>query len=86
MNNYLKGLIDGFSGFSLMFEAGIRRFIIIPLLINIGLFSGAIYLLSQQMEAWIQSLLPGWLSWLEWLLWPLFMLTALLFVFYTFSL
>lgn len=86
MTNYLKGFADCFSGFGLMFEAGIRRFIIIPLLINIGLFSGAIYLLSQQMEAWIQSLLPGWLSWLEWLLWPLFMLTALLFVFYTFSL
>ena len=86
MNNYLKGLGDVFSGFGLIFEQGIRRFIIIPLMINISLFSGAIYLLNQQMDSWIQSLLPDWLSWLEWLLWPLFMLTALLFVFYTFSL
>lgn len=86
MNNYLKGLGDIFSNFGLIFQQGIRRFIIIPLLINIGLFSGAIYLLSQQMNQWIEDLLPGWLSWLEWLLWPLFMATALLFVFYTFSL
>ena len=86
MNNYLKGLGDIFSSFGLMFDPGVRRFILIPLIINIGLFSGALYLISQQMNQWIESLLPGWLSWLEWLLWPLFMLTALLFVFYTFSL
>ena len=86
MNNYLKGLGDIFGSFGLIFQPGIRRFVIIPLLINISLFSAAIYLLSQQMNQWIESLLPDWLSWLEWLLWPLFMATALLFVFYTFSL
>ncbi|MDH5388157.1 MAG: sulfate transporter CysZ [Gammaproteobacteria bacterium] len=86
MNNYLKGLGDIFGSFGLIFQPGIRRFIIIPLFINISLFSAAIYLLSQQMNQWIESLLPDWLSWLEWLLWPLFMATALLFVFYTFSL
>lgn len=86
MNNFIKGFNDSFSGFGLIFNPAIRRFIIIPLIINIGLFSGALYLLNQRLNAWIESLLPSWLSWLEWLLWPLFMLTALLFVFYTFTL
>jgi len=86
MINYLKGFGECFSGFGLIFLPGIRRFVIIPLLINISLFSAAIYLLSQQMNQWIESLLPSWLSWLEWLIWPLFALTALLFVFYSFSL
>lgn len=86
MINYLKGFSNGFSGFNLIFLPGIRRFVIIPLIINIALFSGAIYLLSQKMDEWIQSLLPGWLSWLEWLIWPLFAITTLLFVFYSFTL
>lgn len=86
MLNYLKGFSACLSGFGLIFLPGIRRFVIIPLLINISLFSVAIYLLVQKMNAWIQSLLPGWLSWLEWLIWPLFAATALLFVFYSFTL
>ena len=86
MISYLKGFSECFSGFGLIFLPNIRRFVIIPLLINISLFSGAIYLLTQQMDQWIQSLLPSWLSWLEWLIWPLFAVTALLFVFYSFTL
>lgn len=86
MINYLKGFSECFSGFGLIFLPGIRRFVIIPLIINIGLFATAIYLLSQKMDAWIQSLLPGWLSWLEWLIWPLFAVMILLFVFYSFTL
>jgi len=86
MINYLKGFGSCFSGFGLIFLPGIRRFVIIPLIINISLFAGAIYLLSQKMDEWIQSLLPSWLSWLEWLIWPLFATTALLFVFYSFTL
>lgn len=86
MLNFLKGFSECFSGFGLIFLPGIRHFVIIPLLINISLFSGAIFLLHQKMDEWIQSLLPGWLSWLEWLIWPLFATTALLFVFYSFTL
>ena len=86
MINFLKGFSNSFSGFNLIFLPKIRRFVIIPLIINITVFSAAIYLLSQKMDAWIQSLLPSWLSWLEWLIWPLFAATALLFVFYSFTL
>ena len=86
MVNYIKGINDVLSGFGLIFKAGIRRYVIIPLLINTVLFAGAIYLLSLQMDAWMQKLLPGWLSWLEWLIWPLFAITILLIVFFTFTL
>lgn len=86
MVNYIKGINDVLSGFGLIFQSGIRRYVIIPFLINTVLFAGAIYLLSQQMDAWMQKLLPGWLSWLEWLIWPLFAVTLLLIVFFTFTL
>ena len=84
--SYLKGFGDFFSGFGLMLKPGVRKFVIVPLLINIGLFAAAIYFVRQQMDSWLQSLLPGWLSWLEWIIVPLFYITILLLVFYTFTL
>lgn len=86
MVNYIKGINDCLSGFGLIFKSGIRRYVIIPLIINTGLFAAAIYLLSQQLDSWMQKLLPDWLSWLEWLIWPLFALTLLFIVFFTFTL
>ena len=86
MVNYIKGLNDCFSGFGLIFKSGIRRYVIIPLLINTVLFGGAVYLLYQQLDTWLERLLPGWLSWLEWLIVPLFFVTVLIIVFFTFTL
>jgi len=86
MVNYVKGINDCLSGFILIFKSGIRRYVIIPLIINTGLFAAAIYLLSQYMDAWLETLLPGWLSWLEWLIWPLFAVTIFLIVFFSFTL
>ena len=83
---YIKGFGDCIKGFSLILKPGVRRFVIVPLMINMSLFAAAIYILSQQMDSWLQSLLPGWLSWLEWLIWPLFAITVLLLVFYSFTL
>lgn len=86
MINYIKGINDCLSGFGLIFKSGIRRYVIIPLIINTGLFAAAIYILSQQMDSWLEKLLPSWLSWLEWLIWPLFAVTILLIVFFSFTL
>jgi CysZ protein len=86
MISYLKGLNDCFSGFGLLSKPGIRRFVVIPILINISLFGTAIYIISQQIDGWLESLLPSWLSWLGWLIWPLFFITVLLAVFYSFTL
>lgn len=86
MTSYLKGFGDYFSGFGLLLKPGIRKFVIAPLLINISLFAAAFYLVQQQIDNWLQKLLPGWLSWLEWIILPLFYITLLLLVFYTFTL
>lgn len=86
MVNYIKGINDCLSGFGLIFKSGIRRYVIIPLLINTALFGGAIYILYQQVDIWLEKLLPGWLYWLEWLIVPLFFLTIVLIVFFSFTL
>ena len=85
MISFTKGFFDCFSGFGLLFKPGIKRFVLIPLIINIGLFSIATKLLSDQLDIWLEKLLPGWLNWLEWLIWPLFAIAMFLIVFYTFT-
>lgn len=85
MLSFLKGFTDCFSGFGLLFSSGIKRFVLIPFLINLSLFSLAAKLLTDQLEIWLEQLLPGWLNWLEWLIWPLFTIAVLLIVFYTFT-
>lgn len=70
-------------------KAGLRGFVVLPLLINTLLFGGGIGWGASQMgrlDRAVQSGLPSWLGWLHWLLWPLFVLTVLIVVFYAFSL
>ncbi len=87
------------AGLRLITRPGLRRFVAIPLGINILVFSAAIYWGVSRFEgliAWLQSRLPrlpDWLSWLrwleqglEWVLWPLFIMLAALLVFYGFTL
>ena len=85
MFSFIKGFLDCFSGFGLLFKSGIKRFVLIPLVINAALFSLAAKLLSDQLDIWLEKLLPGWLGWLEWLIVPLFWITMALIVFYTFT-
>ncbi|MCL4113612.1 UNVERIFIED_CONTAM: hypothetical protein GTU68_001045 [Idotea baltica] len=69
-------------------QKGIRPFVVIPLLVNIGVFSLGIWLAKSQFEILMTSLLgwlPSWLSWVEYLLWPIFAILILIAIFYTFT-
>ena len=84
-----KGASYVLRGASLLSEKRLRTFVLIPLLINILLFSLALYLLFNQLPTWIDnwlSFLPNFLSFLEFILYPLFAVTAVLVVYYSFSL
>ena len=83
-HTYLAGAAYLFTGIKLITKPRLRRFVIIPLLINVSLFALGIFALSHTVE-WVISYLPDWLHWLRWLLWPLFVLTSMGIVFYTFS-
>lgn len=82
---YLKGFNYTWRGLSMLRKKGIRRYVLIPLTINITLFTGLIYLLVQQFSALIDRLLPDWLDWLSWLLWPLLAIAIAIAVFYSFT-
>lgn len=85
VGGFFKGISYLFTGLSLITQKGIRPFVVVPLLINIVVFSTGIWFASAQVDGLMARLLPGWLSWLEWLLWPLFFVLIFFAVFYTFS-
>ncbi|MEZ9200074.1 sulfate transporter CysZ [Shewanella sp. 10N.286.54.B9] len=75
-------------GFSLIKRPGLRRFVFIPLTINLLLFAGLIYFAIGQLEqvfTWLSGQLPEYLSWLNFLLWPLAVLTLLVVLSFIFS-
>ena len=92
IGNLLKGFGHIFNGLKLITQPGLRRFVLIPLSINVTLFGGATWYIFIQFDEWMNRLLPDfpdWLSWIEtaliWLLWPLFSIMILLVIFYTFT-
>jgi len=65
----------------LLLKPGIRRFVIIPVVINFIIFSIFIGLGISQFNGLLESYMPSlpeWLQWLDWLLWPAFMLSFLI--------
>jgi CysZ protein len=75
-------------GLQLVFHPRLRRFVIIPFLINALVFSAAIYagvVAFERLMLSLESRLPGWLGWLDWILWPIFILIVLVVVFNTFA-
>lgn len=75
-------------GLRLIRQPGLRRYVIIPVLVSTLCFAGALFGLGWWLEGLINALLgklPEWLDWLRYLLWPLFALSAVLLVFYGFS-
>lgn len=88
ISNPLTGATYFFKGLTLINTSGIRRYVLVPLLINILLFSAGLWFAISQFEifiTWALSSLPDWLSWLEWIMWPLFALTFYGLVFFCFS-
>lgn len=75
-------------GLSLITQPGVKRFVIVPLLINIGIFLLLFWIAGDYFNdllPYLQSFLPHWLQWLGNILWIFFALLAGLFMFLTFS-
>lgn len=84
----LSGAGYFFKGFELIRRKGVRRFVFIPLAINLLLFSFAFYYLLGQIDhlmIWVENLIPSWLAWISYLLWPLAVFTVLVVFSFIFS-
>jgi len=85
------GLFSGagylLQGLKLLLRPGLRRYLIMPITINIVIFTLIAWAGLSQFELLFDRFLPesSWLHYLRWILWPLFTLTFLLIIFYTFT-
>jgi len=86
-NNPLTGANYLIRGLGLIMRPGLRRFVLIPLLVNSIIFSLLAWFGASQFQDLINWLLPeeSWFAFLRWLLWPLFALTLLLVIVYSFT-
>lgn len=88
MSNPVGGFGYLLLGLRLLGKPGVKRFVIMPLLINILLFGLLFWLAGDyfdQLVNYLLAQLPGWLAWLSKVLWILFALLAGLIMFFTFS-
>lgn len=92
-NNQSNSVVDGanylWRGFSLIFQPGLRAYVIIPLIINILLFAGLLAVNIHYFHLVVEkvdSFLPQWLHWLNSLLWIVFVVAFVVVLTYVFSL
>lgn len=75
-------------GWHLITQKGLRRFVIMPILLNILLLSGLLWLFTSRFSIWLESMLtfiPDWLSWLSSILLILAVLMLLCIFYFMFT-
>ena len=73
-------------GLKLLTLPALRPFVLMPLLINLVLYSVALGLGFLYLNHLVEQLIPLWLHWLTWLIYPLFFTSFCFIGFFTFSL
>ena len=92
LSDSLKGAGYLIRGMGLLTAPGVKKYVLIPLTINILLFASLIWLSYNEFLALVEWMMPsedswfaGWLDWLLYILVPLFFLVALLIMSFTFT-
>ncbi|WP_447956761.1 sulfate transporter CysZ [Vreelandella sp. EE7] len=76
-------------GIRLVYRKGLRRYIFLPILINLIVYISLASFTARRFSGWLDhamASIPAWLDWLSWLIWPLFVLSLLVAIFFTFTL
>lgn len=85
-NHALLALNCLLEGLKLLSHPALRKYLLIPLAINIVLYSGAFVLGYYSVSTLMATFIPDWLSWLSWILWPLFFVSFMVVGFFSFTL
>ncbi len=86
-NNPASGAGYLLKGLKLLTHPGLRRYVVMPFLINILIFSLMLWIGVIQFENLLDWMLPqdSWLSYFRYILWPVFAIAAILVTFYSFT-
>ncbi len=88
ITDFILGCKHFLIGAELIFKPGIRRFVLIPLLINCVVFIAMFVIAKHYMALfnhWFLQFLPHWLYWLEYFLWALFFVSFFVLMVYIFT-
>ena len=87
--NEIKSAFNHFvMGWHFITQKGLRRFVIMPILLNVVLLTGLFWLFVSQISTmidWVMSFIPDWLSFLSVILLVLSIGSILLFFYFTFT-
>jgi len=75
-------------GFTLIRTKGLKRYVVVPLTINLVLFASAFGYLMSKLQVWVDqtvALLPDWLSFMQYLIWPLALFSIVMTMAMTFT-
>lgn len=88
MLSIISGFFLPFQALRQIFAPGLRRFVLVPLAVNLIIFSALALVGAHYFETVLNSWLPesSWLAYLRWLFWLLFALTYAVILFFTFTL
>ena len=84
-NNPLVAIEFLGKGLKLLFNPKLRNLVIIPILINVVLYSIALWLGYHYVDQLITQSIPSWLHWLNWILYPLFFIIFFIVSFFSFT-
>lgn len=83
-----SGLHYFMMGWQLIGQKGLRRFVIMPILLNIMLMIGLFWLFVSQISSlidWVMSFLPAWLDWLSSIMFAMSLLMILMLFYFSFT-
>jgi len=85
----MTGLNCFLDGFSLIQRPGIRRFFVVPIIINVIVLGGLVGFSYTRFEGWVQFIMgwfPDWMSALYWLIWFVALIVVTVLLLYLFTL
>lgn len=87
MLSSIGGFFLPFQALRVIFSPGLRRFVVIPLVLNILIFAALAYFAGAYFDDFMDRWLPSqsWLEFLRWILWILFAVAYALALFYGFT-
>ncbi|MGI9265506.1 MAG: sulfate transporter CysZ [Gammaproteobacteria bacterium] len=89
IGSFASGYRYGLAGLSWLFRRETRLHVLLPMIVNIVVFSlGIAWLVDAtgNLQATAEAWLPAWLDWLAWLLWPIAVVGVLVVVWLGFTL
>lgn len=86
IKNFWIGFSCAFTGLYFLSLPAIRKYLVIPMLINGLIFGGGTWLFINLIENITSQLVPGWLHWLDWLIWPFALISLAVGVYFSFGL